>query len=367
MNTIGSLRFPGDKARCLGLLLAVAFLRTGGGLVAAELKTSNTTASASAVIISDDESGPKPKSGRIVIERIEPGSEARKITRREVGWLGIGTEEASETVAAQLGLKPGEGLVITYVAPDSPAAKAGLQKHDVLVKLDQQLTVYPAQLRKLVQMHKGGDSVDLEFYRGGQKQNVTATLSKTTTTSGLLRDERGWGGDLGELRRELQNLPNSETLQQDMRVLHESLARNGVDRDELRAEIRKSIEEARRAAQTALRHAGNQVDGSSAHLKILEDLARNGMDIDKDATVTVKSHDHSVQTQVKTDDNGTYVIVANPKKRLTAHDNNGKLLFDGEIETPEQQKKVPKEVWDEVEPMLKQMQAPQAEKDADEK
>jgi Ethanolamine utilization protein EutJ (predicted chaperonin) len=70
---------------------------------------------------------------------------------------------------------------------------------------------------------------------------------------------------------------------------------------------------------------------------------------------------------VKTDDNGTYVIVANPKMRLTAHDNKGNLLFDGEIETAEQQKKVPKEVWAEVKPMLKQMQNPQAEKDADDK
>jgi hypothetical protein len=151
-----------------------------------------------------------------------------------------------------------------------------------------------------------------------------------------------------------------------MQALHESLSNSGLDKEALRIEIRKSIEEARRAAETALRQAGNHFDGSSAHLKVLEDLAKSGVDIDKDATVTVKSHDHSVQTQVKTGDNGTYVIVANPKKRLTAHDNKGKLLFDGEIETPEQQKKVPKDVWSEVEPMLKQMENPKAE-DADDK
>lgn len=362
MNRLDPLSFKANKPPCLVLLLAMASLNSGN-LVAAELKASNTTGSASSVAIADEDSGPKSKQSRIVIERIEPGGEARKVTRREVGWLGIGTEEASETVASQLGLRPGEGLVITYVAPDSPAAKAGLQKHDVLVKLDQQLTVYPAQLRKLVQMHKGGDTVELEFYHGGQRQNVNATLSKSIATTGLLRDERAWEGELGELRRELQNLPtNRETLRQEMQELHESLARSGLNNEQLRAEIRKSIEEARRAAQTALRNAANQVDGSSAHIKILEELARNGVDLDQDATVTVKSHDHSVQTQVKTDDNGTYVIVANPKKRLTAHDNRGKLLFDGEIETPEQQKKVPSEVWAEVEPMLKQMQTPQPEK-----
>jgi len=44
------------------------------------------------------------------------------------------------------------------------------------------------------------------------------------------------------------------------------------------------------------------------------------------------------------------VIVATPNKRLTAHDKDGKLLFDGDIETPEQQQKVPAEVWEKVKP-----------------
>jgi hypothetical protein len=366
MNKMKSLNL--GKGPC-GMAL-VLVLGLNGRAIAAELKTASNTASASAsaVVTSDDDSGPKNKDRRIVIERIEPGSESGKVVKREVGWLGIGTEEASETLATQLGLRRGEGLVITYVAPDSPAAKAGLQKHDVLVKMDKQLTIYPAQLRKLVQMHKDGDPVDLEFYRSGQKQDLTVTLGKTTTVAGLPRDERGPEGELGELQRQLRSLPNSEALRREMQALHESLANSGLDKEALRIEIRKSIEEARRAAETALRQAGNQFDGTSAHLKILEDLAKSGVDIDRDATVTVKSHDHSVQTQVKTDDNGTYVIVANPKKRLTAHDNKGKLLFDGEIETPEQQKKVPKDVWSEVEPMLKQMENPKAEKDdADDK
>jgi hypothetical protein len=47
--------------------------------------------------------------------------------------------------------------------------------------------------------------------------------------------------------------------------------------------------------------------------------------------------------------------VANPKKRLTAHDKDGKLAFDGEIETSEQQEKVPKDVWKKVQPMIEQL------------
>src|SRR5882724_4363828 len=59
-------------------------------------------------------------------------------------WLGVSTSEASETLSSQLNLRPGVGLVINYVASNSPAAKAGLQKNDVLVRLDDQSLVHPA-------------------------------------------------------------------------------------------------------------------------------------------------------------------------------------------------------------------------------
>lgn len=41
-------------------------------------------------------------------------------------------------------------------------------------------------------------------------------------------------------------------------------------------------------------------------------------------------------------------------------DAGGDLLFDGLMETPEQQQKVPKEVWAKVQPMLDQMDQPEA-------
>src|SRR5579859_6051379 len=89
------------------------------------------------------------KQNKIVIQRIEP-TEAR--SRKEVAWLGVGADEAGDALASQLGLQSGEGLVVTYVETDSPAAKARIKKNDVLVEFDNQMMVHPAQLRKLVQM-----------------------------------------------------------------------------------------------------------------------------------------------------------------------------------------------------------------------
>lgn len=93
-------------------------------------------------------------------------------------WLGVGVEESPEALSAQLNLKPGEGLVVTFVATNSPAAGAGLQKSDVLVEMDNQMLVDPVQLRKLLQMHPSGDSVKIGYYRAGQKQTVTVKLAK---------------------------------------------------------------------------------------------------------------------------------------------------------------------------------------------
>jgi hypothetical protein len=55
---------------------------------------------------------------------------------------------------------------------------------------------------------------------------------------------------------------------------------------------------------------------------------------------------------VRADETGTIVLVKNPKLRLTAHDQDGKMLFDGEVETKEQREKIPADLLKKVEPMI---------------
>jgi hypothetical protein len=64
--------------------------------------------------------------------------------------LGVSVEPPPAVLAEQLSLPRGQGLVITQVVPDSPAAKAGLHVNDVLVKLDGKAV--PAQQEALVKM-----------------------------------------------------------------------------------------------------------------------------------------------------------------------------------------------------------------------
>ena len=301
-----------------------------------------------------DADEPGTKQEKIIIQAVGGDAHAESGTVKEVAWLGLSTEESSDALASQLGLQPGEGLLVTYVATNSPAAKASLQKNDVLAEMDGQKLVLPGQLRKLVQMRKEGDQVVLTYYRGGKKQDTTATLGKTKTGLGLFGDSGSLDG-LKQLRVHLKDLSSLDGLKEHMSELRESLARAGVDRENIQVEVRRGLDQARKGIAEAMAQVHDARRGTHSASQALEELARSGVEVDKDATVTIKSRNDSVRTIVKTDDTGTYVIVANPKKHLTAHDKDGKLAFDGEIETSEQQEKVPKEVWKMVQPMIEQL------------
>jgi|GEM_PF-5284685 len=95
-----------------------------------------------------------------------------------VTYLGVATMEVPRDVSAQLTLPRDTGLLIGAVAPDSPAAKAGLMESDVLSKFDDQILITQRQLAVLIANHNEGDAVKLTYYRKGQQMETTANLGK---------------------------------------------------------------------------------------------------------------------------------------------------------------------------------------------
>jgi membrane-associated protease RseP (regulator of RpoE activity) len=104
----------------------------------------------------------------------------------KVTWLGAVATAVSDDLASQLPIDEGTGLFVRQVAPDSPAAQAGIQVNDVLVKLDDQLLVNPEQFVTLVRNKKDGDAVSITYFRKGQELHSTAHLRtvKADQTSG---------------------------------------------------------------------------------------------------------------------------------------------------------------------------------------
>lgn len=95
-----------------------------------------------------------------------------------VTWLGVSTETSSDELRAQLSLDPGVGLTVFGVVPESPAAKAGLQNHDILVRFGDQILMDPDQLRNLVRARKAGDRATLTYLRKGKEAAATVTLAE---------------------------------------------------------------------------------------------------------------------------------------------------------------------------------------------
>ncbi len=52
------------------------------------------------------------------------------------GWLGVQIQPVTEEVAESLGLEEERGALVAIVVPDSPAASAGLEPGDVILRMD---------------------------------------------------------------------------------------------------------------------------------------------------------------------------------------------------------------------------------------
>ena len=108
---------------------------------------------------------------------------AKKVSEKET-WIGIGVGgSVSEEVRAQLPIQPGEGVTVLHVATGSPADKAGLAQHDILVRLDDQVLVEGDQFKKLIRMRKPGESVKIGYFRKGERKEAQVTLEEHEATS----------------------------------------------------------------------------------------------------------------------------------------------------------------------------------------
>ena len=92
-------------------------------------------------------------------------------------YLGVGVDAPDETLRAQLSLAPGAGLVVNFVDENGPA-KAAVQSHDVLQKLDDQLLINGEQLVALVRMRKPGETVSLTLLRRAKPLTVQVELGQ---------------------------------------------------------------------------------------------------------------------------------------------------------------------------------------------
>jgi len=96
-------------------------------------------------------------------------------------WLGVQLKDVTAEKARELKLPAGEyGALVIGVDEDGAAAKAGLQKGDVIVEFAEERVRSAAQLRRLIRETPTGRSVSLQVIRDGQARTLSAKLHART-------------------------------------------------------------------------------------------------------------------------------------------------------------------------------------------
>jgi len=94
------------------------------------------------------------------------------------GYLGVLTQEVSKDNFAKFGLKDVRGVAIEKVLENSPAAAAGLQAGDVIVRVNGEEIASSRKLTRLIGEIDPDHQVKLTVSRNGSEREITATVGK---------------------------------------------------------------------------------------------------------------------------------------------------------------------------------------------
>jgi serine protease Do len=101
------------------------------------------------------------------------------------GYLGVQIQPVTEPMAQAFKLPDTHGSLVTNVVDGSPAAKAGLQPGDVIVKLDGKEIPDTSTLRIQTAGLAIGSTVPLSYYRNGKEGTVQVTIAEMPTAAPL--------------------------------------------------------------------------------------------------------------------------------------------------------------------------------------
>jgi serine protease Do len=93
-------------------------------------------------------------------------------------WLGFTGTSITADIAESYELPVDKGVLIRRVISNTPAQKSGLQSGDIIVALNGETVDSMEQFILKLREYKVGDTVTIEYYRGNDKSQTTATLEE---------------------------------------------------------------------------------------------------------------------------------------------------------------------------------------------
>ena len=90
--------------------------------------------------------------------------------------MGVTLGSVGETLASQLNIDEDDSTLILGVIAGSPAEKAGVKVHDVVVQIDGKQEASPDDLRRAIRHASPGAELKLNIIRAGQPMDIAVVL-----------------------------------------------------------------------------------------------------------------------------------------------------------------------------------------------
>ncbi|WP_448588284.1 Do family serine endopeptidase [Thermocrinis sp.] len=120
-----------------------------------------------------------------------------KVTR---GWLGVVIQEITPEIAEAIGVR--EGILISQIAPNSPAERAGLKVGDIITTVNDERVREVRDLQFKIMKTPPGTEIKLTIIRDGKEQVVKVKVGEMPEEVGFAQP-REQVGDLGLALRDL--------------------------------------------------------------------------------------------------------------------------------------------------------------------
>ena len=92
------------------------------------------------------------------------------------GWLGVTIQNVDRNLADSFGLDRPRGALISQLAPDGPAASAGLEPGDIIIEFDGEMIDTSADLPHVVGLKAPGSEVDVKVVRDRKQRSIEVTV-----------------------------------------------------------------------------------------------------------------------------------------------------------------------------------------------
>ena len=126
-----------------------------------------------------------------------------KVTR---GWLGVIIQDLDDNLAQSFGLKEAQGILVSEIQKGSPAHKAGLERGDVIISLDDVTLTDVADLRNRVALIAPKTTTTLGIIRDGQDKKIDVIIGERPSDLNKLSRRVDGKSSLGQFGLTFQEL-----------------------------------------------------------------------------------------------------------------------------------------------------------------